>query len=374
MMKVELPSNEAQRLAALHSYGILDTPREAKFDDIVAVVSEMCETPVSTINLIDADREWCKAAIGLDVREGPRDTSICAHTILQQDLFTIPDTHQDARFLDHPHVTGQPFLRFYAGAVLETHDGFLIGTLCVLDFKPRTLNERQERLLRIMAKRVMTEMALGREIAARKEAQRRQHLLNAELHHRVKNTIATVQAVVQLSLRTSDSLDSFRHSIGARISSLANTHTMLTHHGWTLTSFKDLVESELRPYDSAGRVRASGDDICLPSQLAVTLAMVVHELLTNATKFGALSLQTGRVDLTWTVEPAEDGLRLLINWAESGGPPVKPPVRRGFGTMLLDRLLAHQLNSKTTFAFPPEGVQFSAEAIVPHEEASADAS
>jgi len=129
-VKAELHFAETQRLAALRGYDILDTPREAEFDDIVEVVSAICETPISVINLIDAGRQWFKAEVGLGVRETPIDSSLCAHAILQPDLFVVPDTTKDARFCDNPLVTGEPRLRFYAGALLETPDGLPLGTIC----------------------------------------------------------------------------------------------------------------------------------------------------------------------------------------------------------------------------------------------------
>jgi len=119
-VEAALHGAENQRLAALHRYEILDTPREQEFDDIVAVVSAICETPISVINLIDEGRQWFKAEVGLGVRETPLPASICAHAILQRGLFVVPDTLEDVRFADNPLVTGDPGLRFYAGALLET--------------------------------------------------------------------------------------------------------------------------------------------------------------------------------------------------------------------------------------------------------------
>ena len=118
-----LPWDEAKRLAALRSYGILDTPLEQGFDDVVRIAAYVCNAPISVINLIDDDRQWFKAEIGLGVRETPLDVSICAHAILQPGLFVVPDTTKDPRFASNPLVTGEPNLRFYAGALLETQIG-----------------------------------------------------------------------------------------------------------------------------------------------------------------------------------------------------------------------------------------------------------
>ena len=148
-VKAELHRAEEFRVGALRRYGILDTPREADFDEVVQVASAVCGTPISVINLIDQNRQWFKAEVGLGVRETPLDSSICAHAILQPGLFIVPDTTLDRRFADNPLVTGDPHLRFYAGALLQTPEGFPLGTVCVLDYKPRELDDTQKAFLRL---------------------------------------------------------------------------------------------------------------------------------------------------------------------------------------------------------------------------------
>ncbi|MCG7605743.1 sensor domain-containing diguanylate cyclase [Halomonas sp. MM17-34] len=149
-----------QRLLALHRYQILDTPEEPAFDDIVEIASLICEAPVAVINFIDRNRQWFKSEKGLGVRETPLDVSICAHAILQPGLFVVPDTTLDPRFSNNPLVTGHPYLRFYAGALLVSSDGYPLGTLCVLDYTPRTLSEPQRFALQALANQVMAHMEL----------------------------------------------------------------------------------------------------------------------------------------------------------------------------------------------------------------------
>ncbi|MGJ7462310.1 sensor domain-containing diguanylate cyclase [Halomonas sp. MA07-2] len=151
---------ETRRLQALDSYQILDTPEESAFDEIVEVVSIICEAPIAVINFIDRDRQWFKSEKGLGVRETPLDISICAHAILQPGLFIVPDTTRDPRFANNPLVTGEPHLRFYSGALLESRDGYPLGTLCVLDYQPRELAERQRFALQALANQVMAHMQL----------------------------------------------------------------------------------------------------------------------------------------------------------------------------------------------------------------------
>jgi len=197
---VEAPLHpaERERIVALRSYGILDTPREEEFDDIVRVVSAICETPITVINLIDQGRQWFKAEVGLGVRETPLPASICAHAILQPGLLIVPDTLDDPRFSDNPLVVGDPHLRFYAGALLETDEGLPLGTLCVLDYKPRQLNDSQKDLLQLMANQIMKLFELRRKNAeertarqtdrrraeeAARDSEQRYRLVRTELAH-----------------------------------------------------------------------------------------------------------------------------------------------------------------------------------------------
>ncbi len=357
---------EQERLAALRSYNILDTPREADYDDVVKLLTEICDVPISAISLIDDDRQFFKAQVGLGDATGTgRDISICTHSILQRGLFIVPDTTQDPRFAANPLVAGDPNLRFYAGAVLEDEDGLPIGTVCVLDYKPRVLDDRQQRILKLMARQVMTQIALRREVVQRRAAEKQQELLIAELHHRVKNTLATVQAVIQLSLRASPDMASFSAGINQRIASLAHTHTLLSERRWDAVSFRDLVATELEPYQRAGRLTFAGPDFGIDAQSAVTMGMVIHELTTNASKYGALSREAGRLAVTWTLGDAAGDQMVDLHWQETGGPPVTPPKREGFGSSLLRRILERQFHGKAEFSFRPEGLAVHAQARLP---------
>ncbi|MCF5933123.1 GAF domain-containing protein, partial [Xanthomonas perforans] len=127
------PPSEALRLQALRSYGILDTPREAAFEDITRLASIICQTPIALISLVDADRQWFKSELGMGERETPLFKSMCAHALLDNDVLVVPDTREDIRFSRNPLVTGEAPLYFYAGALLKTPDGLPLGTVCVLD-------------------------------------------------------------------------------------------------------------------------------------------------------------------------------------------------------------------------------------------------
>jgi signal transduction histidine kinase len=165
-MTAPAPHDNADRLAALRRYDILDTPPEEAFDGITRLLAHVCRAPVAVINFVDEARQWFKSEIGLGVRETPLDISFCAHAILRPGLFIVPDTTKDERFSCNPLVTSDPHLRFYAGALLETSDGFALGTICVLDTVPRDLDGPQRDALRTLARQVMSQLELRRELAA----------------------------------------------------------------------------------------------------------------------------------------------------------------------------------------------------------------
>lgn len=176
---------EAERLAALDRYKILDTPRELAFDDLTELASEICRTPIAVVNLIAEGRQWFKAEVGLGVRETPLETSFCAHAILVEDYLEVPDATLDPRFNCNPLVTADGGLRFYAGALLKNENGLPIGTLCVLDTSPRRLTGRQAGALKSLARQVMSQLELRLALQARTESEARLRELNADLERQV---------------------------------------------------------------------------------------------------------------------------------------------------------------------------------------------
>ncbi len=150
-MAAPLHSLEPQRLAALEALRILDTSVSASWDRLAKLASVVCNTPIALISLVDADRQWFKATVGLDVRETPREQSFCAHAILDDEVFHIPSAIDDERFVDNELVTGPPGIRAYVGAVIRDIDGLPLGTVCAIDDKPRDFDERQTEALQLLA-------------------------------------------------------------------------------------------------------------------------------------------------------------------------------------------------------------------------------
>lgn len=160
------PFNETQRLAALHRYKVLDTGSEQAYDDVTTLASAVCKAPIALVSLVDKDRQWFKSRVGLESSETPRELSFCAHAILQPDsVFEVQDALLDARFANNPLVTGEPGIRFYAGAPLVTADGLPIGTVCVIDREPRTLSPPERKAMQSLARQVVAQLELRQAMA-----------------------------------------------------------------------------------------------------------------------------------------------------------------------------------------------------------------
>jgi sigma-B regulation protein RsbU (phosphoserine phosphatase) len=158
MVIAPLPHNERERLEALYSLRLLDTPSEERFNSITRLAAKVFEVPIAFVSMVDRDRQWLKSRVGLEICETPRDLSFCSHAILQDAPLIIPDTHRDSRFADNPFVTGSPYLRFYAGMPLRAAEGQRVGTLCIADHQPHQFGPEKGELLREIASLVEREL------------------------------------------------------------------------------------------------------------------------------------------------------------------------------------------------------------------------
>ncbi len=624
-------TGEDARLRTLHSYRALDSAAEDAFDDIARAAAKVCEASLAAVSLVDADRQWFKAEVGLGLRQTPRDISFCTHAMHRDSLFVVPDAAADPRFRENPLVSGDPGLRFYAGAAIRAPDGAPLGALCVMDraARPEGLTPMQADMLRVLADQIeprlrlrmkvaerealaerraaealatlerenrlltalesaevgwwewdiaadllranpdmarslgldlgsamqgvplsdvlarvhpqdrlglqdaikeavrtgepfreeyrvldsgdraswtsargrclydeagspsrlagigvdvtarreaqeqLRDADLGRELALeaarlgrfdhdivsgrrfydaraqamlgvtleevqdpksvlsfvhpddrarvaeaqaaacnperrgpyrevyrvrhprsgeerwisgvgrtrfengvctrfmgvledvteRRQAEEHRQLLMHELNHRVKNTLALVQALVDASLRSARDPVAARADIAGRIQALSRAHDLLTAQNWSAASVAEVVRQVAGALSlPPERIRAAGPPVQLGPKPALQLALALHELATNALKYGALSNETGAVTIGWGLA-AEDGVeRFFVDWRERGGPTVAPPTRRGFGSRLVERSTAMEFDGEVRLDYAPEGVCWRLEA------------
>lgn len=198
---------------------------------------------------------------------------------------------------------------------------------------------------------------VSQDITDRKQAESHRDLLTKEMSHRVKNTLATVQSIVGQSLRAANVPPEVSASIALRLQALAGAHDVLTDTGWADARLGDIIATAIAPFDGGPRKRihAGGDDVIVSARAATAIALAIHELATNAIKYGALSNDTGLVTLNWHVE----GNELALEWTETGGPPVQPPARTGFGSRMIERALSSSIQGEATIHYRPAGVVFT---------------
>ena len=203
---------------------------------------------------------------------------------------------------------------------------------------------------------------LARDVTEAKRAEQQRELLIGELNHRVKNTLALVQALAAHTRHAAVSPTDFEQAFTSRLHALGHAHDLLTQTHWKGTSLHQVIETALAPFSvygsSQARVEVEGPQVWLNSNTAVTLTLAFHELATNAAKYGALSTNKGRVDIFWEARPAGEPQEVLLQWRESGGPIVEAPSRKGFGTMLIEKVLAYEAEGEAKLEFLPTGVAF----------------
>ena len=331
--------DEEARLAVLDSYGILDTPPERSFDDVVRLVSQLLSAPIAAVNLIARGRQWFKSEIGLGTREMPLDDSICRFALLEEQQMIVPDTREDPRFRCNPLVTRDAGLRFYAGALLKTRDGVPLGTLCVLDDKPRPqgLSEQEQFVLATMAHQIMSQIELRKAmaeqdalIAALRQADQRKDEFLAMLAHELRNPLAPI--VSAATMLSNFNLDPAMVQRASEIVARQSGHmtsliddlldvSRVTRGKVELElrelEFKDVIADaieQVRPLIEKHQHRLTLD---LPPARAIVvgdrkrLVQVMTNLLSNAAKY---TLEGGRIEVRLTT----DGAALAVDIRDDG--------------------------------------------------------
>ena len=328
---------EARRLAILADYMVLDTPPEQDFDDIVHIAAQVCGTPIALVSLVATERQWFKARVGLEACETPINQSVCALGLCQHDLLIIPDLTADARTAMNTLVSGDANLRFYAGAPLIAPRGEVIGMLCVIDLVPRPegLTDEQKLILPALARQVIVQLELRQAIIRQMEAEAERRLLNEELSHRLKNTLAMVQGIANQTLKNVPDrapVEAFEN----RLLALSSAHDVLLQDSWASARMIKVIEGGMALHGSRERFGISGPDITLGPRGALSASMLLHELGTNAVKYGALSVEGGTVAIDWALDGQGPDAILSLRWTEKGGPAVKRPASQGFGSKLIN--------------------------------------
>ncbi|KAA9008767.1 histidine kinase dimerization/phosphoacceptor domain -containing protein [Histidinibacterium aquaticum] len=304
---------QQDRLAALNGYAILDTEPEAEFDEITNFVAKACDVPISVINFIDAERQWFKSETGLGVRSTPIDTSICAHIILEEDFVEIEDTLRDPRLADNPLCIDDDGLRFYAGALLKTEDGLPIGTLCILDRRPRKLTEFQKELIQVMSHQVMARLNLRRSLD-------QATILRQEVDHRVKNSLQSVASIASIKSRlaTDPAVSAALADIRDRIDSVARLHTQLyklDNDGRVdVSKIMKAVADEVAAVVEDVAVEFDGPSVFIEGKPAAALGTLLNELTSNSIKHAFDEEPNGRI--TCGVSLEDDALH--VDYRDNG--------------------------------------------------------
>jgi signal transduction histidine kinase/CheY-like chemotaxis protein len=330
MQQAPPPANEEARLKALLDYDVLDTEEERVFDDLTLLASEICNTPISLISLVDPKRQWFKSVVGLAAKETPRDIAFCAHAINQQTLFEVEDALADKRFFDNPLVSDDPKIRFYAGTPLLTPEGYAIGTLCVIDKIPRKLTEFQANALAILGRNVISQMELRRKIKLLKEQDKNKTDFLSNMSHELRTPLNAIISFSRLLIQDQNSAllnDKFKQYLGhidysgKRLLSVINTILDINKIEAGMMSL-ELGQCNIRELFSQlqGMLTISAEEKHVNLQVKIApevpaivlideakLGQIVINLVSNAIKFSP-SYKTVNVEMSCT----EERLRLIV--------------------------------------------------------------
>jgi len=274
--------------------------------------------------------------------------------------YTHPDDVDPDREAFRKQVAGE--LEFYSVEKRFIRKDGRVIWLSVRSSPVRDADNRLQYVVRVV-----------QDITEHKALERRQKLLMDELNHRVKNTLATVQSLASQTARAARTPGAFRERFEGRLIALSKAHDQLTIHHWESADLRDLLSGSLAPYSGPHpeRVVLRGEDVLLRPRAVLTLAMAVHELTTNAAKYGALSVPGGRIEIQWNAAHPDSRRPVLrIDWSEKGGPPASDPQQRGFGSKLIEGSIAAELGGTARLAFEPGGLH--CEIVIPLEKASAN--
>ena len=342
------PENDSHRMAAVRRYDILDTPPDGAFDRITALAARRFDVPISIISIVDHDRIWFKSHHGLEVKQIGRDPGLCASAILSDMPHILSDAALDPRSLANPLVAGEFGLRFYAGVPLRTHDGFNLGTLCVIDKQPRPVDQKQIDDLRDLASVVMDQMEVR--LSAR-QAVAQARLMAKEIDHRVTNSLQFISGLLMMQGRNSNSETASHLKMAAnRVAAVAQVHrnfyTDEAEQASCITFLRRLCADLSGILGTPIEVR--GDEGKVPTTRIQPIGLTLNELVTNAAKHGA-----GKIDVEYRMTGDTHELTVCD---EGNGLPENfdPDASSGLG-MKVVTALAKQLGGQMTAQANPAG-------------------
>ena len=366
-----IPEGDQARVDALHRLDVLDTLPEPAYDDIVALASHICGTPIALVSLVDTERQWFKAKVGLGAQETHRDLAFCGHALLlPTEVTVVEDATLDPRFRESQLVLGPPYIRFYAGAPIVTTEGHVLGTVCVIDTVPRLLRADQLAALRSLARqaaqflqtreaaKVSQQMAIDLAATVRERDAALEHaaIMSREIDHRVMNSLQMISALLEMQSQQQKNTDAgaaLRRAVGS-VQAIARVHQQihLAESGErpdATAYLARLCEECSRVFDHGAPVMVEGPVIHVETDDLVSLGLIVNELVTNSFKHGAghvgvkLSAHDGRID------------RLVVT-DDGPGPPEGFTLQGGRGLgMRVVRSLARKLGADVSLCCGPSG-------------------
>ena len=361
LRELRMRAKQQEILARLGERALTESDLQTLFDEIVSTLAEILDVEfVKILELVPGDAElllragvgWRPGAIGT-AHESTGRHSQAGYALASGGPVIVTDLKTETRF-EGPALLKDHGVNCGVTVPIAGRDGRAYGVLGVHTARRRKFGEHHVSFL------VATANVIAGAIQ-RRQADQRHELMIRELRHRSGNLFAQLLALFSQTARNSRSVADLTTKYEARVLALANAHRLITEGGWQSTSLQELLRVLLAPY--IDRVTLSGPDVFLEPDPSFALSSAVHELATNASKYGSLSGEGGRLELSWTVNRAAQGLRLELNWKERGGPPPRRGRRVGFGSRLIGMVIERQLNGEVHRAFTPEGMD--ARLIVP---------
>lgn len=365
---IGLPADqESRRIDAVRRYDILDTPPDGAFDSVTALAARLLDVPIAIISIVDTDRIWFKSHYGLDVTQIARDAGLCASAILQNDAWVLTDAKFDARAMANPLVASEFGLRFYAGVPLQTGDGHNLGTLCVLDKRPRGINRDQighlsdlaavvmdQLELRLSARRAIDTLSIA--VAEKEAALAHAEVMSREVDHRVMNSLQLISTMLEIQA-DENANNAAGKEIGraaGRVAAIARVHQHIQmsedYEGVQATRYLENLCEDISDFvGGSGRVRVTGSPVYLPTDSLVSVGLVVNELVINAMKHGAH-------DVVVCLAPLDDGFcELKVDDDGPGMASSFDPARSTGMGMKVVASLAKTLRATVSFGNGPDG-------------------